>query len=145
MRPEDATTELRRALPIRDVHVRVGVHSNCGGIARALVDLEEAPAFELADAVPPVGDEGWADQELVGVCVTAVGEGVEAELRDLFGGEPSAVRVVVRAVHPHLVEANESINRRAGRAAAREAVRRAGLAEALAVPEPTPGERFPPS
>jgi hypothetical protein len=131
---------LLRALPIRDVHVRTGVCSNCGGIAQVLADFTAAPAFELVSAVPPVEE----DQELIDLSVTNAGIGVEAELRELCHGVLPAVRVVVRAVRVSWVDTNESINVRCGRHLVREAVRRAGLDTALAVSRPTTGERVIP-
>jgi hypothetical protein len=136
--------DLVRAMPIVDVHVRAGVYSNCGGVARVLADFAAAPAFELVSAIPDATDDPAHDQELIDLCVTNAGIGVEAELRELFGGEPPAVRVVLRAVHANWVDSNESVNERCGRYVVREAVRRAGLDTALAVSRPAPSERVIP-
>jgi hypothetical protein len=134
------SADLVHALPIRDVHGRAGGYSNCGGVAAALADFEAASAFELVSAVSPAADD---TQELIDVCVTNIGAGVEAELRELFGGVPP-VRVVLRSVHANWVDTNESINVRCGRHVVREAVRRAGLDTALAVSRPESSERVRP-
>lgn len=139
-----AADDLMRAMPIRDVHVRAGVYSNCGGVARVLADFVAAPAFELVSAVPDATDDPANDQEVIDLCVTNAGIGIEAELRELFDGEPPAVRVVLRAVHANWVDSNESVNERCGRYAVREAVRRAGLDTALAVSRPGSSERVIP-
>lgn len=132
----DPSAELVAAAPIRDVHVRAGVFTNCGGVAQTLADFEQAPAFEVVSVMPPLGD----DQELTDFCATNLAAGVEAELRELFG-EPPAVRVVLRATRTSWVDANESITQRCGRYLVREAVRRAGLGTALAVSEAAYSER----
>ena len=111
MTPLDA---LYQALPLASPHVRAGVVSNCGGMASAQVDIERAPAYELVDATPPPRPERNEDQEIVDFCVTHVAQGIEAELAELFGELP-AVRVTLRRVHPHWVDANEMVNRCAGR------------------------------
>lgn len=124
----DMIDDLLRALPIRDVNVRAGSQSNCGGIADAFVDVEAATAYELVNATPPPREDRWEDQELVDYCVTSVSDGIEAGLMELFGELPP-IRVTLRRVLPHAVDSNEFINRLAGRYAVYETLRRAGLSE----------------
>jgi len=121
-RPAASQGDLLRALPLRGVTVCVGSQSSCAGIARVEVDVEAGttyPSVEVVDAVE-VDDEL---REIADMCVENVWIGVQSAFRVLLGDEP-AVRVVVRRVLPHLVDANESINRRAGRAVVEEVLRR---------------------
>lgn len=119
-------TDLYQALPISSEHIRVGGQSGCGGIAAARIDLEPAQAYEFVDATPPPRDDRFEDRDLVDFCVTNVREGIEEELRALFGKLP-AVRVVLHRVLPHMVDSNESINRHAGRTVVKVALRDSGL------------------
>ncbi|MDQ3789456.1 MAG: hypothetical protein M3422_19710, partial [Actinomycetota bacterium] len=80
-------TALYQALPISSAQVRVGNQTGCGGIADARIRIEAAQVYEFVDATPAPGR--YEDPELVGLCVTNVGEGVEAELTDLFGALPT--------------------------------------------------------
>ncbi|GIG67246.1 hypothetical protein [Phytomonospora endophytica] len=114
---------LLASLPMRGLTVRVGTQTNCAGIARADADLEAGahPRVEVVDAVPPDPD---ADvREVAAMCVANIGIGARAAFRESFGAEPP-VRLVIRRVLPHLVDANENVNRRAGRAIVGEVLRR---------------------
>lgn len=123
---------LYQVLPTASALVRYGSQTSCGGMAQARIDLEPATEYTFVDAVPPPRPERFEDQELVDFCVTHVREGVEAELTELFGELP-AVRVVLHQVLPHQVDANEHVNRTAGRYVVRQALRAAGVPD---VPEP---------
>lgn len=120
--------DLVRALPIRDIRVRYGSQTSCGGMARALVDFEpgSTPGLDVVDAVTEL--PAWAAdfREEVDFCVEHIGTGIRAELEESFGADIPAIRVLVREVFPHPVDANESVNRAAGRLAVREALRTAG-------------------
>ncbi len=97
----------------RDVEVRYGNQTGCGGLAIARVDVEPAAEVEVVDAVTKVDD-----RELVDMCVASLAEGVAEEVRDQ---RLPPVRVVVRWVLAHAVDSNEYVYREVGRRAVRVA------------------------
>ena len=119
--------DLLQALPIRGLRADVGSEHSATGGATALVDLEPAAVFEVVDAVP---EEIWVrwnvrdHPDLAHLCFDNILLGVREELRTHLGPELPALRLVVREVLPHPVEANEENNRRAGRMIVQEALRR---------------------
>jgi hypothetical protein len=120
--------DLLRALPICAIRADVGTkHSRKGG-ATGLVDLEPAASFEAVNAVPEEFLTRWEDArdfpELVPMCFDNIVIGIQEELREHFGPELPAIRVVVHEVLPHMLEANELNNRYVGKKVIQEVVRR---------------------
>jgi hypothetical protein len=120
--------DLLRALPICAIRADVGTkHSRKGG-ATALVDLEPAAEFEAVNAVTEEFLSRWDDArdfpELVPMCFEYIIIGIQQELREHFGPELPAIRVVVHEVLPYMVEANEINNRIAGQKVIREVLHR---------------------
>lgn len=110
--------------PVRDIAVRSGNHTSCGGFAKIVADVEPAARFEFVDAHPH--DDAWTpadDPELIGWCVAAVRRGV---LDGLAATGSPPVRFVLRRVLVHPVDSNEFHNEAAGRKAVAEAVHRLG-------------------
>jgi hypothetical protein len=119
--------DLLRALPMHGLRADYGTKSSKKGGAKAIVDLEPAAEFETVDAVPEEVLTRWApfdDREHLVMCYDNVVIGIRQELREHFGPELPALRVVVRDVLPHPVEANELNNQYVGRGVIREALRR---------------------
>ena len=119
--------DLLTALPMRGLRADYGTKSSSKGGAKAIVDLEPAAVFEILDAVPEEIWLRWDVHEypdLVHLCFDNIVIGVQEELREHFGPELPAIRVVVHEVLPHPVEANEMNNRYVGRGVVKEAVRR---------------------
>jgi len=119
--------DLLRALPMRGLRADYGTKSSKKGGAKAIVDLEPAPVFQAVNAVSDEILASWApfdDPEHLIMCYDNVVIGVKAELREHFGPELPALRVVVNEVLPHPVEANELNNRYVGKWVIREALRR---------------------
>jgi hypothetical protein len=120
--------DLVAALPMRDITAYSqgfrGVH--CGGRAKATVDLDLAAGgrLEIVDATTPVEGQWW-DAELVPFCLENLADGISTELAAQYATAGPALRVVVRDVFPHVVDANEWSNRQVGRRVVQEAVRRA--------------------
>ncbi|MBN6040508.1 hypothetical protein [Amycolatopsis sp. 195334CR] len=116
--------DVLHALPLRDLRGDVGTkHSRKGG-ATALLDLEPAAEFEAVDAIPEkirTSRDALDFPELVPMCFEYIVLGVRTEFEERFGTPAPPVRVVVREVLPHPVEANELNNRYAGRRAVRSA------------------------
>jgi hypothetical protein len=98
----------------RDIKVRYGNQTGCGGLAIARVDVEPAAENAVVDAVSEVDD-----RELVDMCVASLAEGVAEELR---ARQLPPVRVVVRWVLAHPVDSNEYVYREVGRRVVRAAV-----------------------
>ena len=109
--------------PVRDVTVRSGTQTNCGGFAKILVDVEPADRFEFVDAHDSVWT-GSCDDELIGWCVAAVRRGVVEELALVGVGESPAVRFVLRRIQVHQVDSAEFRYEAVGRMAVAEALRR---------------------
>lgn len=108
--------------PVRDISVRSGNQTSCGGIAKIVADVEPAGCFEFVDARSP--DDGWThpdDAELTDWCIAAARRGVLDGLA-MVGSPP--VRFVLRRILVHPVDSNEFHNEKAGRMAVAEAVRR---------------------
>ncbi|WP_229070821.1 hypothetical protein [Actinoplanes sp. DH11] len=113
--------------PVREITVRAGTQTNCGGFAQISADFEPADEFAFVDAHDPQRT-GSRDQQLIDACVTAVCRGVVEELTSIGQGELPAVRFVLRRVLVHEVDSVDFRNVQAGRKAAIEAVRRLGEA-----------------
>ncbi len=107
---------------VRDVRVRCGTRTNCGGIAAAVVDVEPHDAFAFVRRLDP---DGAGDGGLAELCAGWFADGVRAELLDVCGGTLPPVRVVLRWILVHEVDSNERRNRQAGRLAVTEVLRRA--------------------
>lgn len=127
--------DLLKALPIRGLRADYGTKSSKKGGAKAIVDLEPAAEFETVNAVPDEVLTRWAPHDYpdhMEMCFDNVVIGVQQELREHFGPELPALRVVVHEVLPHPVEANEMNNKYVGRKVIQEALRRL-------TPENSPG------
>jgi hypothetical protein len=114
--------------PVRGVEVRSGRQSNCGGVARILVDIEPAERFELVAAQ----DGGWAGgcgEELIDWCVAAVGRGVLDGFSRAGYEQPPPVRLVLRRILVNQVDSTEFRNETVGRMAVAEALRRLAKAD----------------
>ena len=109
--------------PVRDIVARSGAQSNCAGYAKILIDVEPAELFEFVDADDKASTVG-CDDALVGECADAVRRGVVAELDRLGQGQPPAVRVVLRRLFIHVVDAVPWRYEEVGRMAVAEAWRR---------------------
>ena len=119
--------DLLRALPMRGLRADAGTKASPRGGAKAIVDLEPAAEFEIVNAVPDEILARWSphdDPEHLLMCLDNVAIGVRDELRTRLGPELPAMRVVVREVLPHPVEANEMNNQYVGRKVIEEACRR---------------------
>jgi len=93
--------DLLRALPMRGLRADYGTKSSSKGGAKAIVDLEPAAEFEVVNAVPEEVLTRWApfdDHDHLMMCFDNVVIGVRQELREHFGPELPAMRVVVHEV-----------------------------------------------
>lgn len=122
----DPTALLTRQ-PIRDVRVRCGTQTNCGGLAGALIDIEPHLSFAPVRTLPADLDANTRG-ELLDACVTHFETGVREALLELCGQLPP-VRVVLRWILVHEVESTPARNRQAGRLAVLEALRRVSHTE----------------
>lgn len=121
--------DLLRALPMRGLRADAGTKSSNKGGAKAIVDLEPAAEFEVVNAVPEEVLTRWTpfddhDHDHLMMCFDNVVIGVQQELREHFGPELPALRVVVHEVLPHPIEANEMNNQYVGGKVIQEALRR---------------------
>ncbi|MGI8333225.1 suppressor of fused domain protein [Actinomadura scrupuli] len=130
--PESA---LPRAL--RDVHVRAGTPTNCGGIALVVLDVEppaagaaQAPGWEFVSDLAP----GELPEEYVAELREGVREAVEES--------SVAVRVRLRRALDH-PDSRESRFRQAGRLVVLEALKHAGGVPAWAAREVPPRRERP--
>lgn len=131
-----ALSVLLAALPVTSPYIRVGSPANCGGYSGTRISIAAAGTYELVNvAKPPEG--GWQAPEWIDETVAETGDGVAAELVELFGELP-AVRVTVLELlgDPH---GTFPINRLAGRNAVRQSLHDAGLP--VTAPEPRQGYR----
>jgi hypothetical protein len=131
-----ALPKLFEALPVTSPYIRVGSPANCGGYAGTRISLAPADTYELVNvAQPPEG--GWDAPEWIDDAVAETGEGVAAELVELFGELP-AVRVTVLELlgDPY---GTSPINRLAGRNVLRQSLHDAGLP--VTAPQPRQGYR----
>ena len=126
---------LLAALPVTSPYIRVGSPANCGGYAGTRVSLAAAESYELVNVAPPPSD--WQEPTWIAETVEETGEGVVAELVELFGELP-AVRVTILELlaDPH---GTFPINRLAGRNAVRQSLHDAGLS--VTAPESRQGYR----
>jgi hypothetical protein len=109
--------------PVRNVDVRSGRQSNCGGVGRVIVDVEPAEQSEFVDA----HDGGWTgrcEQELIDWCVAAVQRGVLQGFSQAGYEQPPPVRVVLRRILVNPVDSTEFRNETVGRMAVAAALRR---------------------
>ncbi|MFI5842636.1 hypothetical protein ACIA8K_23300 [Catenuloplanes sp. NPDC051500] len=109
---------------VRDISVRSGNQTSCGGIAKIVVDAEVAAGFEFVDGRAPGDRWTWPDDELIEWCLAAVRRGVHAGW--VAAGSPP-IRIVLRRMLVHPVDSNEHHNEAAGRMAVAEAVHRLGV------------------
>lgn len=110
---------------IRDVLVRSGTQTNCGGLASALVDFEPCSSFTFvsqvdADESSPPG----RSEDLASLCIRHFENGIRAALAEASGGPLPPVRVVLRRILVHEIDSNARRNHEAGELAVAEALRR---------------------
>jgi len=130
------SSALFAALPVTSPYIRVGSATNCGGYAGVRISLAVADGYELVNVAPPREDR-WRDPEWTAEAAEETGDGVVAELVDLFGELP-AVRVTILEVLADPL-GTSPMNRLAGRYALRQSLHDAGLP--VAAPEPYQGYR----
>ncbi len=119
-----ASVVLLTRQPIRDVRVRCGTQTNCGGVAATTVDIEPHPTYTFVRALPPhLGNT--ADVELIDDCVAHFETGLREQLRAVCDGVLPPVRIVLRWILAHPVDSTPGRNRQAGHLAVTEALRRA--------------------
>jgi hypothetical protein len=106
---------------VRDIAVRSGNQTGCGGIARIVVDAERAERFEFVDGRAPGDRWTWPDDELISWCLAAVRRGV---LEGWAAAGSPPIRLALRRLLVHPVDSNEHHNEAVGRMAVTEAVRR---------------------
>lgn len=123
-------------LPVTSPYIRVGSAANCGGYAGVRISLTAAQEYELVNSAPPK-DDGWHDPEAFAETAAETGDGVVAELVDLFGELP-AVRVTVLELLADPL-GTSPMHRLSGRTAVRQSLHDAGLP--VAAPEPYQGYR----
>ncbi len=109
---------------VRDITVKTGTHTNCGGIAKILADVEPSEEFAFVDEQDGAWVGDYCDPEDAGWCAGHVRDGVVEELTRLGDGTIVPVRFVLRRILVHPVDSAPSRNQEAGRKAVTEAVRR---------------------
>jgi hypothetical protein len=110
---------------IRDVLVRSGTQTGCGGLASALVDFEPSSSFSFVSQVDAEeSSPARHSEDLASLCISHFENGIRAALAEASGGRLPPVRVVLRRILVHEIDSNARRNRDAGELAVAEALRR---------------------
>lgn len=120
---------------VRDVLVRSGTQTNCGGLASALVDFEPCSSFTFVSQVEAEESSPVRHgEDLASFCTSHFENGIRAALAEASGGPLPPVRVVLRWILVHEIDSNARRNHEAGELAVAEALRRVAAHRHTATP-----------